>query len=1311
MKSLAQKHSPGKQGFGRDLAKPAVALAAKSWGTPMVAGGEPWRLLDGDPNTFWSTPEPATYPADFGLEFGRAIEISGLSFVCPAPLSTGDLVPIAEQQDVQVWRKGKWVSISTIADKTSGTGRDAVICWRHIFKPVQTSRIRVVIKDGRQPRPMTHRIPPGVEPWVNDRPMAVQSLTVVSKKLEKSPRSLIWSSVQKEPRVLMVSAANDGDPDTYLPLMSCEAVGYEWPTPVRTNGVILRYNHFGFGEEEQIPELSEQVLEYWDGKEWQPLRALSVMDVSEREARAPMVHAGIVASAFCFSEVTCQRIRVRFLGARSRAALNGMEVYRSGKVRDYILGLSVADKGKGTVGGRELDLERDFAGVIGDETHGGQTDWMKLGKVDGHLMEVKGFDQSLTSRKGAEIGHLTDGRMDTWWSPAKGLPIEIGAEWHEPVLVGRVEVVYRVEQGRRYEPAYDGQALQYLDGRQWQTLSTEPEVDESAVEKGYTTWTYRVFPTAASRFRLVISKLHASCRGPDTVRMIRLAMVEDVSRAHRDWMCSARPDPYGKWILHGGKEPSYESVSAHILSPIMRAPVGFRSKQSLGKVRETAESAVSWEGTVLTPWPHGLGGAAFRGRTSLNWFVGFAFGSKPRLQGIPSRAIRRHLIDGYLPGIEFIHYHEGLVYRQTVFACEVGGKGLQGKIANWMRVEVENPGKEKRKTQVKVVTGCHLGYPNRPVPVASRYDGTQRWLMEAHGNSRLLWHSEGGVFQDGLEKIVTYELILKPGERRVIEVRQPLFACGEADGKRVEEMEFNEALAHFRRNWNEVLETGMRIETPEERVNRVYRASLTQVMLGDHGGEPAYGLWPSHYYRALWGLDSSLNPRALAEYGYPEIARCEFDHCLIPMYRLRWTHIKDFNLASTLGDHGWLPHYVIQVGRVMRDRDWLRRMTPFLRECAEWTRAERRKMLNATGPHRGLIPKHVYGGDIKDPAYSFMQMAPLWRGLRDTGYILPELGDRENGEIYLKEAAEFKDLLLRLMRKSRLTCQKPSTVSTVLYWPMPYEFSPTHYQAYLPILLETDIVPVEEAEEYADWLVADGRTFCGVQRIWTGMALDRSRQQREYSACVESVYGLGYQWTYLKRDRIVDFLLGFYGSMAVNMDRDVFTAGESNELGVAEDDRMIYSKMTHNRRDNNWMGASDPCTSPPAVFLIMLRQMLVMEEDDAEGCDTGVLWLNRAAPRRWFEDGQRIAVERAPLKNGQISFQVISQAKRSMICAKIDGSKLAGVREIRLRLRHPANRRLKTVTVDGKTIESFDAEREIVVLKGETGVVSVEAYY
>lgn len=123
-----------------------------------------------------------------------------------------------------------------------------------------------------------------------------------------------------------------------------------------------------------------------------------------------------------------------------------------------------------------------------------------------------------------------------------------------------------------------------------------------------------------------------------------------------------------------------------------------------------------------------------------------------------------------------------------------------------------------------------------------------------------------------------------------------------------------------------------------------------------------------------------------------------------------------------------------------------------------------------------------------------------------------------------------------------------------------------------------------------------------------------------------------------------------------------------------------------------------------AAFLERFRNLLVMEE----GQD---LWLDRAAPREWMEQGKKIAVRNAPSKFGVAAYEIVSDVDHKKISADISLPSRKPAREVLLRIRHPKSYRIKVVTVNGKLWSDFDPTREIVKLHGLTGKVTIETGY
>jgi hypothetical protein len=127
-------------------------------------------------------------------------------------------------------------------------------------------------------------------------------------------------------------------------------------------------------------------------------------------------------------------------------------------------------------------------------------------------------------------------------------------------------------------------------------------------------------------------------------------------------------------------------------------------------------------------------------------------------------------------------------------------------------------------------------------------------------------------------------------------------------------------------------------------------------------------------------------------------------------------------------------------------------------------------------------------------------------------------------------------------------------------------------------------------------------------------------------------------------------------------------------------------------------------TFETAAFLERVRSMLVMEIGD-------VLWLARATPRVWLEQGKKIAIKNAPTYFGTTAYEIVSDADNGKINATIELPARKAPKEVVLRFRHPKSAPIKGVTVNGKPWTEFNKDKETITLKGLTGTVAVTAQY
>jgi len=105
---------------------------------------------------------------------------------------------------------------------------------------------------------------------------------------------------------------------------------------------------------------------------------------------------------------------------------------------------------------------------------------------------------------------------------------------------------------------------------------------------------------------------------------------------------------------------------------------------------------------------------------------------------------------------------------------------------------------------------------------------------------------------------------------------------------------------------------------------------------------------------------------------------------------------------------------------------------------------------------------------------------------------------------------------------------------------------------------------------------------------------------------------------------------------------------------------------------------------------------------------SSTLWLAKATPRAWLENGKRISVKNAPTRWGRVSYEVLSRLDEGTVRARITLPKgLAAATKLRLRI--PKPHVIKSVQVDGKPWSAFDPQEEAVSLPSKVaGPIDVE---
>ena len=109
--------------------------------------------------------------------------------------------------------------------------------------------------------------------------------------------------------------------------------------------------------------------------------------------------------------------------------------------------------------------------------------------------------------------------------------------------------------------------------------------------------------------------------------------------------------------------------------------------------------------------------------------------------------------------------------------------------------------------------------------------------------------------------------------------------------------------------------------------------------------------------------------------------------------------------------------------------------------------------------------------------------------------------------------------------------------------------------------------------------------------------------------------------------------------------------------------------------------------------------------------DGRTIRICQATPRKWLEHGKEIKLERFYTEYGPMSFQIKSALDQNKITAEIEPAHRNAYDRIVIRLRTPGERKIKSVTVNGKSHNAFDSEREeITLMPGKDKLDIVVAY-
>jgi hypothetical protein len=345
---------------------------------------------------------------------------------------------------------------------------------------------------------------------------------------------------------------------------------------------------------------------------------------------------------------------------------------------------------------------------------------------------------------------------------------------------------------------------------------------------------------------------------------------------------------------------------------------------------------------------------------------------------------------------------------------------------------------------------------------------------------------------------------------------------------------------------------------------------------------------------------------------------------------------------------------------------------------------QKAKQLPKTDPACGMIAGWSEADACLDPdppRYMqpyFSNSTEAARGFRDLGRVWLKVGEQINspkliawGNRLVRESEELQADIQTAISKSLLKIDDETILPSIAGVKEPFHVvvprDPTDpqyrsYRAYMEMMY-SGILTKDEVMKVADYRKNHHDTLLGVPTAYgykTGI--------------LAGFLSYGHGYGLIQHDMTREALLLLYSVMAHQFTRGTWTAPETRPVFV-DDPAAPY------------------CTPAQLVVALLTRWMLIFEDPMSD-----TMWIGKAMPRDWLEDGKTISAESVPTRWGRVGFSIGSNLKEGKIAVEVNlpSNHFKGVTKIRLRT--PGNQPLKSVRLNGKPWTDFSPRDETITI-------------
>jgi hypothetical protein len=599
--------------------------------------------------------------------------------------------------------------------------------------------------------------------------------------------------------------------------------------------------------------------------------------------------------------------------------------------------------------------------------------------------------------------------------------------------------------------------------------------------------------------------------------------------------------------------------------------------------------------------------------------------------------------------------HENTTVRQTLFSLRHGPRNEPHVFVSF---EIRNaPSGACLAIGAGFRPNCHR-WDNTTLPrtpaiffsLAPRYVQRGHSVVDADGNILLSAAQPFALESLGpLEKLLVFPL---PADG-VVQLTTPQTPGATAT------TEYAFAEKSFISEWTQRLALGTQVRVPDaqwmERID-IWRGQVETITRVHYAQDEmpvrerlSYG---AYFYQYYFGSEESWPAISQAHWGRFDDAQHQAE------IMLRSDNLDKTNIYHQ-SRNGIAPLAAATIARLSRDRDWLARVAPAMLDCARWTQRVRFPENDTRAPYlRGLLPPHIYGGDVRDPATSLYASSACWRGLDATAAIFRDLGTPalvEESKTLATQAADLQERLSAAFReftviKSGDTPFVPFAVAIPSLdgkneGPHP-EMTATLYGNYwslfAPSFLELGFrdtkTPAQPNNSIFEYVARHGGLWGGLPRFYAGLdaaymsgyigwligeSTRNPARRHQALASLQSFMLHGSS----RNGHTIPEVAGLFPHRLQSAAYEQLVREAPWSFGMYDTDRYIKAEISF----------TEPLGSVAGAALTLVRHALVTETRDDDGAPDGGLMLFAAVPSAWFAEGKTIELSNMPTYLGTLS--------------------------------------------------------------------------